>query len=92
MRNSPLQNAKAITTPLLSWAGNRDHNVNWEQSVTFYLALRRLGKQHILLLYPEEGHSVFMEKNQTDLSNRVREWFDYFLKGISADWVTKGIE
>src|SRR5690606_7082521 len=55
-RNSPIVYAKNITTPLLSWTGDQDKQVNWNQSIEFYLALRRLGKKHILLLYPNEGH------------------------------------
>ncbi|HEX8014400.1 MAG TPA: prolyl oligopeptidase family serine peptidase, partial [Flavobacterium sp.] len=92
-RNSPITHAQNITTPLLSWSGNVDFQVNWSQSVEFYLALRRLNKKNILLLYPNEGHSLKKSKNQKDLSIRIHEWFDFHLKDVTpAEWIKKGIQ
>lgn len=92
-RNSPIIHAQNITTPLLSWTGNVDLQVNWSQSVEFYLALRRLNKKHIMLLYPNEGHSLKKNENQKDLSIRLHEWFDYHLKDSApAAWIKKGLK
>jgi dipeptidyl aminopeptidase/acylaminoacyl peptidase len=91
-RNSPVMHAQHITTPLLSWAGNEDRQVNWSQSVEFYLALRRLKKKHIMLLYSNEGHSLKKSENQKDLSIKLHEWFDYHLKDSTpATWIKKGL-
>lgn len=78
--NSPLNQAERINTPLLAWAGNQDKQVNWLQSIDFYLALRRLGKKQLLLLYENEGHSLKQKENQIDLGKRIKQWFGYFLK------------
>lgn len=92
-RNSPVVHAKNITTPLLAWTGDQDKQVNWNQSIEFYLALRRLGKKHILLLYPNEGHVLSSSKNKKDLSVRFQEWFDNHLKdSIPAEWIREGLE
>lgn len=92
-RNSPIVYAKNITTPLLSWTGGDDKQVNWSQSIEFYLALRRLEKQHIMLLYPKEGHVLNNSQNQKDLSTRIHQWFDYHLKDMpAAAWIKTGLK
>lgn len=79
-RNSPVPNAASLKTPLLLWTGKEDYHVPWQQTVEFYMALRILGKPGKMLLYPNEGHTLEQKKNQTDLSTRILEWFDYYLK------------
>ena len=82
--NSPISAAKNLNTPLLSWVGQKDHQVDWHQSIEFYLALRRLKKRHTLLLYPEEAHHIFTRKNAEDLRLKVSEWFGHYLKNEEA--------
>lgn len=91
--NSPITYVENIKTPLLSWTGQEDLQVDWHQSIELYLALRRLSKKHILLLYPKESHELFKPENQRDLSKKMQQWFAYFLKGESpADWISKGLK
>lgn len=92
-RNSPIVHAAKITTPLLSWTGNKDKIIRWEQSMEFYLALRRLQKKHIMLVYPEMDHVPSDPLQQTDLTKRVEQWFDFFLKNEPASsWITEGFD
>ncbi|WP_161625328.1 alpha/beta hydrolase family protein [Flavobacterium suncheonense] len=91
--NSPLMQAAGINTPLLTWAGLQDENVLPKQALTFYIALRRLNKKHIMLRYPNDGHIFVNGKNQIDLTNRIQQWFDHFLKKEpAAAWIQKGTE
>ncbi|CAC9974408.1 alpha/beta hydrolase family protein [Flavobacterium panici] len=91
--NSPLSYVKNIRTPILIWSGKNDTQVDPHQSFEYYLALRRLGKKSIMLLYPEEGHLLLREPNQIDITKRTLQWFDFFLKGKqSEDWILKGIK
>jgi len=85
--NSPLIGAGGITTPLLSWAGMEDIVVQNIQSRLFFAALRRLKKDHIMLLYPNEGHSIHSSKNQKDLTEKVESWFGYYLKNEPVSWI-----
>ncbi len=88
-RNSPINFAQNISTPFLGWAGKKDSNVNWEQHLEFYLALRKLEKEHIMLLYPEEGHDISKPANQKDLTIKIMEWYNFYLKDLSAaEWMT----
>lgn len=83
LRSSPVLQAAAVNTPLLSWAGDRDFHVHYQQSIEFYLALRRLGKTHTLLLYPNEGHVLSDPANQADATRRIQAWFDSYLKPVT---------
>lgn len=91
--NSPLMQAAGINTPLLTWAGLEDENVLPEQALTLYIALRRVNKKHIMLRYPNDGHIFVNANNQIDLTNRIQQWFDHFLKKEpAANWIHKGTE
>lgn len=91
--NSPLLNASKISTPLLTWAGKIDETVQPRQAETFYAALRRLKKEHVMLLYDSDGHIFQDSKNQEDLLRKMNEWFGHYLKGApKADWMKSDIE
>ncbi|WP_294824465.1 prolyl oligopeptidase family serine peptidase [uncultured Flavobacterium sp.] len=93
LNNSPVLHAAKITTPLLLFAGKQDDNVDPEQSLELYIALRRLQKPVIMLMYPSEGHAMASTANAMDLTKRVENWFDFFLKGDKAgQWICDGID
>jgi dipeptidyl aminopeptidase/acylaminoacyl peptidase len=79
--NSPIMHAENVRTPLLLWAGKNDRIIPWNQSITYYLALRKLGVATEMLVYPDEDHSLENVDNQKDLSRRMMAWFDQLLKG-----------
>lgn len=79
--NSPLYHAKNINVPLLLWTGKEDNHVFYYQSLSFHLAMKRLGKKNTFLFYPDEGHVFSKPKNQKDITLRVQQWFDHYLKG-----------
>ena len=85
INNSPIYFAGTINTPLLAWAGLEDTQVDPRQSVELYMALRRLGKKHIMLLYPNEIHELLSSKNTEDLTRKVETWFDHYLKGKPSE-------
>lgn len=80
-RNSPVNWVSNVITPLLTYTGAEDTNVNPYQTMEFYQALRRLKKEHIMLLYPKDNHSMQGRVNQLDLTHKVSDWFGYYLKG-----------
>ncbi|MEZ0181905.1 prolyl oligopeptidase family serine peptidase [Flavobacterium oncorhynchi] len=87
LKNSPVYHADKVNTPLLSWAGEQDAQVHNYQSIEFHLALRRLGKINTMLLYPGEDHTLMNCKYQKDLTERIEQWFGYYLKGSKKpDW------
>ena len=81
MDNSPIWNVDRVNTPLLLYAGKEDYHVNRNQSIAFYLGLKRAGKESSLLLYPDQGHAFSNLKAIQDLNDRILEWFEHYLKG-----------
>ncbi len=91
--NSPLWHAEKVETPLFSWVGEEDRQVHYYQSIAFHLALRRLNKPNILLIYPKEAHVLGIAAHQQDLTSRITDWFGYYLKNEPlAGWIKEGIE
>jgi dipeptidyl aminopeptidase/acylaminoacyl peptidase len=78
--NSPLHQAAKIKTPLLIWSGKEDTNVNPNQSLQMYLALRRLRKPAQMIYYEGENHVPDKVENRKDLTKRIKDWFDVYLK------------
>lgn len=78
--NSPINFIGDITTPILNWAGKDDPVVSWEQGLALHLALRRAGKPNTFLLYPNEGHVLSNHAAQLDINERIKNWFDSYLK------------
>jgi dipeptidyl aminopeptidase/acylaminoacyl peptidase len=92
IRNSPAFHADKIKTPLLMLHNERDGAVDFNQGITFFNTLRELGKDVVLLQYVGENHGLAQPKNMKDYTIRMREFFDYYLKGEPApDWLKDGI-
>ncbi len=92
IENSPLFYADEINTPLLIMHGDVDEAVPWEQSIELYLAMRRAGKDIIFLQYRDEPHHPRKYPNKLDYTIRMREYFDYHLKGKEpAGWIIDGV-
>lgn len=93
IENSPLFYAENITTPLLLISGKKDYVVNWTQSVTMFLALKRLKKEVNMVLYPNEGHVLMKKENKIDAGNKMKEWFDFYLKKADKPhWMKEGLQ
>jgi dipeptidyl aminopeptidase/acylaminoacyl peptidase len=90
--NSPLFQADRINTPLLIMHNDEDGAVPWYQGVELFMAMRRLGKPAWLLNYNDEDHNLTRWPNRVDLSIRMSQFFDHYLKGASMPpWMEEGI-
>jgi dipeptidyl aminopeptidase/acylaminoacyl peptidase len=89
--NSPLFYADSVKTPLLMMHNDNDGAVPWSQSVEYYLALRRLQKPCWLLVYNNEAHNLEKWPNRVDLSIRMMQFFNHFLKDQpEPEWMDQG--
>lgn len=87
-RNSPVRHAHKIATPLLLWSGDQDEQVFWKQGLELHLALRRLDKPNIFLVYPGGKHGLVTESQQRDLTLKYEQWWAHYLKNDkAADWM-----
>ena len=91
IENSPVFFADRIQTPLLIMFGDVDGAVPWEQGIELYLAMRREEKDVIFLQYHKEPHHLKKYPNKVDYTIRMKQYFDYHLKGMpAADWIKLG--
>ena len=92
IKNSPLFQADKVNTPLLIMHNDADGAVPWYQGIEYFTALRRLGKKVWLLEYNGEDHNLVERKNRKDLSVRLGQFFDYYLKDQKpANWIKNGL-
>ena len=92
VENSPLFHVPNVTTPVLIMHNDADGAVPWWQGIEFYNGLRRLGKQAWMLQYNDEAHNLRERRNRKDLSIRLSQFFDHFLKGAPMPvWMSKGV-
>ncbi len=92
VENSPLFHVPNVTTPVLIMHNDADGAVPWWQGIEFFNGLRRCGKQAWMLQYNDEAHNLKERRNRKDLSIRLAQFFDHFLKGAPAPiWMTEGV-
>ena len=58
VRNSPVNFAKNVKTPLVILHNDKDGAVDFTQGVEYFNTLRRLGKPVVMLEYPGENHGL----------------------------------
>ncbi len=77
---SPWFQVEKITTPTLLLCGTDDQNVPALNSEQLYEALRRLGRDTELVLYPGQTHSLNRPSFLKDRFQRYLAWYDKYLK------------
>lgn len=92
IENSPLFFANRVKTPLLIMANDNDGAVPYQEGIQYFVALRRLNKPVWLLNYNGDAHNLLKWPNRVDLSIRMSQFFDHFLKDAPAPvWMKEGI-
>ena len=92
IENSPIFHADKVETPLLIMHNDNDGAVPWYQGIEYFSDLRRLGKPCWLLEYNDEAHNLVERRNCKDLSRRLQQFFDHYLKGEPMPaWMKSGV-
>ncbi len=92
LENSPLFMMDRVKTPVLIMHNDADGSVPWYQGIEMFMALKRLNQPAWLLQYNGEDHNLVQRKNRKDLSIRLSQFFDHYLKGAPAPlWMTEGL-
>ena len=76
----PFLHADRIKTPTLFLGGERDFNVPVQGSQQMYQALRSLGVDTQLVIYPNEFHGIQRPSYVRDRYERYLAWYDKYLK------------
>jgi dipeptidyl aminopeptidase/acylaminoacyl peptidase len=92
LENSPLFHADKVQTPLLIMSNDKDDAVPWYQGIEYFTALKRLGKTAWLLQYNDEYHNLRERVSAKDLTIRLQQFFDHYLKGKPMPvWMKTGV-
>ena len=92
MENSPLFRLPNVETPVLIMHNDNDGAVPWYQGIEMFMGLRRLGKPAWLLEYNNEAHNLKERRNRKDLTIRLQQFFDHYLKGAPEPaWMRDGV-
>ncbi len=80
----PFLHADRIKTPTLFLGGERDFNVPVQGSQQMYQALRSLGVDTQLVIYPNENHGIQRPSYVRDRYERYLTWYDKYVKKKSV--------
>lgn len=80
----PFLHAYRIKTPTLFLGGERDFNVPVQGSQQMYQALRTLGIDTQLIIYPNENHGIQRPSYVRDRYERYLAWYDKYVKKAPA--------
>jgi dipeptidyl aminopeptidase/acylaminoacyl peptidase len=80
----PFFHADRIVTPTLFLCGDQDFNVPLLNSEQMYQALRSLGRETQLVIYPGEPHGIKKPSYQRDRLQRYLDWYSRYLNPNGA--------
>jgi len=92
IENSPVFFADKVQTPLMIMHNDNDGAVPWYQGIEYFMALRRLQKPVWMVNYNGDSHNLMKKPNMIDLSIRLSQFFDYYLKDEPIpNWMKNGV-
>ncbi|MEL6538134.1 MAG: prolyl oligopeptidase family serine peptidase [Bacteroidota bacterium] len=92
IENSPVFFADRVETPLLLMHNDEDTAVPWYQGIEMFVAMRRLDKPVWMVNYNGEPHNLRQWRNRMDLSMRMGQFFNHYLKDEPMPlWMSEGI-
>ncbi|GAC1622946.1 MAG: S9 family peptidase [Candidatus Acidiferrum sp.] len=80
---SPFNKVTKVTTPTLFMGGDIDWNVPVINGEQFYQALKMLGRETELVVYPGEYHGFTIPTHIQDRLERYLAWYAHYVKGDS---------
>lgn len=84
-RSSPITFILHAKTPTLVMVGEMDGECPVPQSLEFWHALKTLGTETQLVVYPGEGHAIAQMAHRVDIIARLAAWFDKHLETAGAN-------
>jgi dipeptidyl aminopeptidase/acylaminoacyl peptidase len=75
-RRSSLRHAAKVKTPVMLMHGENDSDVPIAESEQFYIALKDVGVETVMVRYPREGHGLREPKHIADSIERAMAWYE----------------
>jgi dipeptidyl aminopeptidase/acylaminoacyl peptidase len=86
----PFFHADRIKTPTLFLVGEKDFNVPAVGSEQMYQALKSLGVDTQLVIYPSQFHGITIPTYKVDRLQRYLDWYNKYLKSATKTTSTGG--
>jgi dipeptidyl aminopeptidase/acylaminoacyl peptidase len=80
---SPIRYVHKVKTPVMFVHGENDNDVPIAEAEQYYIALRDVGVQTIMVRYPREGHGIRETKHIVDIIDRSLQWYREHFAGSS---------
>lgn len=74
-KRSPLRYVNNVKTPTMFIHGENDNDVPIAEAEQYYIALRDVGVEAIMVRYPREGHGIRETKHVVDIIDRSLKWY-----------------
>jgi dipeptidyl aminopeptidase/acylaminoacyl peptidase len=75
-QRSALRYVAQAATPTMLVHGENDNDVPITEAEQFYIALKDVGVETVMVRYPREGHGLREPKHQVDLIDRSIAWYE----------------
>ena len=73
---SAIRYANKVKTPVMFIHGENDNDVPIIEAEQFFIALKDVGVETVMLRYPREGHGLRETKHVVDALDRSIAWYD----------------
>ena len=83
-QRSPLRRVAQVATPTMIVHGENDNDVPISEAEQFYIALKDVGVEAIMVRYPREGHGVREPRHAIDLMDRSVGWYEGHFSNSSS--------
>lgn len=77
---SPLKHVAKVKTPTMFVHGENDNDVPIAEAEQYYIALKDVGVETVMVRYPREGHGVHETRHVVDLIERSIAWYEKHLR------------
>jgi dipeptidyl aminopeptidase/acylaminoacyl peptidase len=81
---SALRYVARVKTPTLFLHGENDNDVPIAEAEQFFIALKDVGVETVLVRYPREGHGIREVKHVEDIITRSLAWYDRHFDAVST--------
>src|SRR6266480_4506768 len=85
---SALKHVAAAHTPTMLMHGENDNDVPIAEAEQFFIALKDVGTEAVLVRYPREGHGLSEVKHNIDSTDRSMAWYEKHFPKPGMEGVT----
>lgn len=80
-QRSPLRLVHQVRTPVLILHGENDNDVPIAEAEQWFIALKDVGIDTVMVRYPREGHGIREPRHVKDALDRSVEWYERYFEG-----------